>query len=60
MVKMWKTINNDGSPLKKNIYYHGTLTKTIDIPSCPKIYHRYGLDHNDGQFFSAMEWLMFF
>ena len=27
----------------KTIDHNGTLTKTIDIPSCPKIYHRRGL-----------------
>ena len=47
MVEMWKTIDNDGSLVKKNhwktIDHNGTLTKTIDIPSCPKIYHRRGL-----------------
>ena len=44
---MWKIINNDGSPVKKihwkTIDYNGTITKTIDIPLCPKIYHCYGL-----------------
>ena len=46
MVEMWKTIINDGSLVKKtlkNHYYNGALTKTIDIPLCPKIYHRRGL-----------------
>ena len=47
MVQRWKTIDNDGSlvkqTIKKPIDYNGTLTQTIDIPSCANIYHRNGL-----------------
>ena len=57
MKKHWKTIDTNGGDVEnhrqrwftskknhwKTIDHNGTLTKTIDIPSCPKIYHRRGL-----------------
>ena len=47
MVEMWKTIDSNGSLVKKNIEKPSTpmvlWQKPLTTPSCPKINHRYGL-----------------
>ena len=44
LIHQWNTIDNDGSRNHwQTIDFNGTLTQTIDIPSCPKFYHRGGL-----------------